>query len=236
MFFKVPLKFAVLLTVWFFATMTLATETFANVGNVYDDEVLIAIPIAKRELDPRDVTIIKTICETSTSVISATAPANPPAAGTTVVELPPANPTGQPSSPSESHGAPPAHPTTVPGTVVLPPVTSKPEGVSPTSAPGTTVQPPVTSKTEAVSSPTSNTQATHSVPYTSASHSSSPVSSSAQNVTHSATTLTTGATSTSAASSTHTTAPPSSAATGLNGMRSAAILAFVATFVVFFSI
>ncbi|RAH82154.1 hypothetical protein BO86DRAFT_379125 [Aspergillus japonicus CBS 114.51] len=232
-----PFKVAVLLTVCILATLTLASENVGAVETVHDDESFIAIPLAMHEHDPRDVTIIKTICETSTSVISTTGPANPPATGTT--GLPPANPTSQSSSHSESQSAPPA-PTTVPGTVVQPPVTSKPEGVSPTSVPGTTgqtpAQPPVTSKTEAAPSPTSNTKETSSLPSTSASHSASPVSSSTQDITHSATTLTTASgTGTSAASGTHTTAPPSSEASGNGGMR-AALLAFAATFLIFFSI
>ncbi|OJK05171.1 hypothetical protein ASPACDRAFT_38740 [Aspergillus aculeatus ATCC 16872] len=231
-----PFKFAVLLTIWFLATLTLASETFGAVGTVHDDESFIAIPLAMHEHDPRDVTIVKTICETTTSVISTTGPANPPATGTT--GLPPANPTSQASSHSETQSVPPAPPTTVPGTVVQPPVTSKPEGVSPTSVPGTTgqtsAQPPVTSKTEAAPSTTSNTKETGSLP-SNTSHSASPVSSSVQDVTHSVTTLTTTHGTSSAASGTHTTAPPSSEAAGNGGLR-AALLAFAATFVIFLSI
>ncbi|PYH40423.1 uncharacterized protein BP01DRAFT_410029 [Aspergillus saccharolyticus JOP 1030-1] len=229
MFSKTLCKFTVLLAMCFLASVTLAVEeTFDNTEVMFNAESFVAIPLANDELNARDITIIKTICETSTSVISTTGPVNPPVAVTT----------GQPSSQSESQIAPPPQLTSVTGTAVQPPVTSNPEGASPTSAPGTTVQsseqPPVPLTTEAAPIPSSNTQESYSLPYTtSASHSASSVSSTVHSVTHSTTTLTTSTSGTSsAASGTSSTAPPSSAAADLGAMRTA-LWALAATFAIF---
>ncbi|RAL01660.1 uncharacterized protein BO80DRAFT_424490 [Aspergillus ibericus CBS 121593] len=224
MLFKLNSLFVVLVAVWFSAVVGYATDLVDHFGDALDEEYVLVFPDAndafvyvKPGLVPRDVTIIKTICETETSVASTFSTVPVPTVVTETTRLPTGVPTGVQTgvtgkSPVASATAP-----TGPVVTVQPPVTSKTEG-----APGSTVQPPSSS-------------GTHSAPTTDTENSTSSVSSGEQTSNHTVGTHTTVSAGSTAPSSTHTSSPsPTNNAAGGHGGLHSALLAFIAAHLGFF--
>ncbi|OOF99801.1 hypothetical protein ASPCADRAFT_203625 [Aspergillus carbonarius ITEM 5010] len=143
MLFKVNSLFMVLVAVWLFAVVGCATDVVDHFGVALEEESVVVLPdghdafaYAKYDLVPRDVTIIKTICETETSVASTFTTVPVPTVVTETTLL--------------STGISTSVPTGV--ATGKPPVASE-TTTAPTTGPVVTSQPPVTSKTEAPTPP-----------------------------------------------------------------------------------
>ncbi|PYI10169.1 hypothetical protein BO78DRAFT_426770 [Aspergillus sclerotiicarbonarius CBS 121057] len=225
MLFKLNSVFVVLVAVWFSAIVGYAADVVDHFGVALDEESVMVLPDAhdafvyvNPDVFPRDVTIIKTICETETSVASTFSTVPVPTVVTETTRLPTGIPTGVPTG--VATGKPPVASTTAPtGPVATaqPPVTSKTEGT-----PGSTVQPPSSS-------------GTHSAPTTETENSTSSVSSGEQTSNHTVGTHTTVSAGTTAPSSTHTSSPsPTMNAAGGYGVVQSALLAFAAAHLGFF--
>ncbi|PWY84554.1 hypothetical protein BO94DRAFT_586536 [Aspergillus sclerotioniger CBS 115572] len=222
MLFKVNSLIMVFVAVWLFAVAGYATDVVDEFGVALDEESVMvlaaahdAFAYAKSDLFPRDVTIIKTVCETETSVASTftTVPVPTVVTGTTLLSTgtPTGTPTGVATGKSPVASETTTAPTTGPVVTSQHPVTSKTEGT-----PGTTVKPPSSS-------------GTHSASTTGTEDTTSSVSSGEQTSNHTVSTHTNVSAGTTAPTGTHTPSPsPTKNVAGGNDGMYSALLALAA--------